>query len=278
MNSSIRNTSFTYALFLKNIGYFLFYRFLGMISVILLIGASLFLILWYSLITCSQFIDGYMEDIYENIDLCHFQKNIYNNMSSICKKINNIFEKDIIYPFDVNVNEEDIMLNYESNNEDIESYSEIENITDKVKTKQEKNKNVIDTFEEEDIINILEMLLNKYNIDLHCLSAGTIDPCSEKGQSLAKKIKKTSKIASSLKRQVKDNIMRDAIDILREILINKCNIYLAYLGSGTIDPCSEKGQSLAKKIKKTSKIASSLKRQVTSNIIRDAKEILYDTE
>ena len=86
MNSSIRNTSFTYIHFLKNIGYFLFYRFLGIISVILLIGASLFLILWYSLITCSQFIDGYMEDIYENIDLCHFQKNIYNNMSSICKK------------------------------------------------------------------------------------------------------------------------------------------------------------------------------------------------
>jgi hypothetical protein len=214
MNSSIRNTSFTYIHFLKNIGYFLFYRFLGIISVILLIGASLFLILWYSLITCSQFIDGYMEDIYENIDLCHFQKNIYNNMSSICKKINNIFEKDIIYPFDVNVNEEDIMLNYESNNEDIESYSEIENITDKVKTKQEKNKNVIDTFEEEDIINILEMLLNKYNIDLHCLSAGTIDPCSEKGQSLAKKIKKTSKIASSLKRQVTSNIIRDAKEIL----------------------------------------------------------------
>lgn len=223
MNSSIRNTSFTYALFLKNIGYFLFYRFLGMISVILLIGASLFLILWYSLITCSQFIDGYMEDIYENIDLCHFQKNIYNNMSSICKKINNIFEKDIIYPFDVNVNEEnvnvnvneeDIMLNYESNNKDIESYSEIENITDKVKTKQEKNKNVIDIFEEEDIINILEMLLNKYNIDLHYLSAGTIDPCSKKGQSLAKKIKKTSKIASSLKRQVTSNIIRDAKEIL----------------------------------------------------------------
>ena len=73
---------------------------------------------------------------------------------------------------------------------------------------------MIDIFEEEDIINILEMLLNKYNIDLHYLSAGTIDPCSEKGQSLAKKIKKTSKIASSLKRQVTSNIIRDAKEIL----------------------------------------------------------------
>lgn len=66
---------------------------------------------------------------------------------------------------------------------------------------------------------------------------------------------------------------------LHSIYINKYNTDLAYLSSGTIDPNSEKGQALSKKIKKTSEIAANLKRRgIKDNIMREAKEIFYDTE
>jgi P4 family phage/plasmid primase-like protien len=66
---------------------------------------------------------------------------------------------------------------------------------------------------------------------------------------------------------------------LHSIYLTKYNNDLAYLSSGTIDPNSDKGQSLSKKIKKTSEIAKNLKRRGSKdNIMREAKEIFYDTE
>ena len=66
---------------------------------------------------------------------------------------------------------------------------------------------------------------------------------------------------------------------LHSIYLSKYNNDLNYLSSGTIDPNSEKGQSLSKKIKKTSEIAKNLKRRgIKDNIMREAKEIFYDTE
>ena len=152
MNSSTRNTSAAYAQFSKSIGYFVFYRLLGIISLLLVMGASLFLIIWYSFITGSQFIDGYMEDIYENINLSEFQKNIYNGMSSVCQRVNSIFGRDIMYPPDVNIKEEPIEVIYESNSQDTESESDsdVEDVTEQFKAEQEANKEVIDLTEEED--------------------------------------------------------------------------------------------------------------------------------
>ena len=150
MSSSTRNTSASYAQFSKSIGYFVFYRLLGIMSLLLVMGASLFLIIWYSFITGSQFIDGYMEDIYENIDLSEFQKNIYNGMCSICQRVNSIFGRDIMYPSGVNIKEEDVEVIYENNSQDTESDSEVEDVTDQFKAEQEENKEVIDLTEEED--------------------------------------------------------------------------------------------------------------------------------
>ena len=150
MSSSTRNTSAAYAQFSKSIGYFVFYRLLGIISLLLVMGASLFLIIWYSFITGSQFIDGYMEDIYENINLSEFQKNIYNGMCSICQRVNSIFGRDIMYPSDVNIKEEDVEVIYENNSQDTESDSEVEDVTDQFKAEQEANKEVIDLTEEAD--------------------------------------------------------------------------------------------------------------------------------
>lgn len=66
---------------------------------------------------------------------------------------------------------------------------------------------------------------------------------------------------------------------LHSIYLSKYNNDLAYLSSGTIDPNSEKGLFLSKKIKKTSEIAKNLKRRsIKDNIMREAKEIFYDTE
>jgi hypothetical protein len=117
-------------------------------------GASLFLIIWYSFITGSQFIDGYMEDIYENINLSEFQKNIYNGMSSVCQRVNSIFGRDIMYPPDVNIKEEPVEVIYESNSQDTESDShsdsEVEDVTEQFKAEQEANKEVIDLTEEAD--------------------------------------------------------------------------------------------------------------------------------
>jgi len=150
MNSSTRNTSAAYAQFSKSIGYFVFYRLLGIMSLLLVMGASLFLIIWYSFITGSQFIDGYMEDIYENINLSEFQKNIYNGMCSICQRVNSIFGRDIMYPSDVNIKEEDVEVIYENNSQDTESDSEVEDVTEQFKAEQEANKEVIDLTEEAD--------------------------------------------------------------------------------------------------------------------------------
>jgi hypothetical protein len=150
MSSSTRNTSAAYAQFSKSIGYFVFYRLLGIMSLLLVMGASLFLIIWYSFITGSQFIDGYMEDIYENINLSEFQKNIYNGMCSICQRVNSIFGRDIMYPPDVNIKEEPVEVIYESNSQDTESDSEVEDVTEKFKAEQEENKEVIDLTEEAD--------------------------------------------------------------------------------------------------------------------------------
>src|SRR6056300_847204 len=154
MSSSTRNTSAAYAQFSKSIGYFVFYRLLGIMSLLLVMGASLFLIIWYSFITGSQFIDGYMEDIYENINLSEFQKNIYNGMSSVCQRVNSIFGRDIMYPPDVNIKEEPVEVIYESNSQDTESDShsdsEVEDVTEQFKAEQEANKEVIDLTEEAD--------------------------------------------------------------------------------------------------------------------------------
>jgi hypothetical protein len=154
MNSSTRNTSAAYAQFSKSIGYFVFYRLLGIMSLLLVMGASLFLIIWYSFITGSQFIDGYMEDIYENINLSEFQKNIYNGMSSVCQRVNSIFGRDIMYPPDVNIKEEPVEVIYESNSQDTESDShsdsEVEDVTEQFKAEQEANKEVIDLTDEAD--------------------------------------------------------------------------------------------------------------------------------
>ena len=154
MNSSTRNTSAAYAQFSKSIGYFIFYRLLGIMSLLLVMGASLFLIIWYSFITGSQFIDGYMEDIYENINLSEFQKNIYNGMYSVCQRVNSIFGRDIMYPPDVNIKEEPVEVIYESNSQDTESDShsdsEVEDVTEQFKAEQEANKEVIDLTDEAD--------------------------------------------------------------------------------------------------------------------------------
>ena len=150
MNSSTRNTSAAYAQFSKSIGYFIFYRLLGIMSLLLVMGASLFLIIWYSFITGSQFIDGYMEDIYENINLSEFQKNIYNGMSSVCQRVNSIFGRDIMYPPDVNIKEEPVEVIYESNSQDTESESDVEDVTEQFKAEQEANKEVIDLTDEAD--------------------------------------------------------------------------------------------------------------------------------
>ena len=72
------------------------------------------------------------------------------------------------------------------------------------------------------------------------------------------------------------------IEISKEvhsIYINKYMNDLQYLNSGSIDQNSEKGQALMKKVKKTSEIAKNLKRRgIKDNIMREAKEIFYDTE
>ena len=161
MSSSTRNTSAAYAQFSKSIGYFVFYRLLGIMSLLLVMGASLFLIIWYSFITGSQFIDGYMEDIYENINLSEFQKNIYNGMCSICQRVNSIFGRDIMYPPDVNIKEEPVEVIYESNSQDTESDSEVEDVTEQFKAEQEENKEVIDLTEEEDEKNDQEIVLTE---------------------------------------------------------------------------------------------------------------------
>jgi hypothetical protein len=150
MSSSTRNTTPAFAEFSKSISYFVFYRLLGIISLVLVMAASLFLIIWYSFITGSQFIDGYMEDIYENINLPYFQEITYNGMSSVCQRVNSIFGRDIMYPPGVNIKEEPVEVIYESNSQDTESDSEVEDVTEQFKAEQEANKEVIDLTEEAD--------------------------------------------------------------------------------------------------------------------------------
>ena len=150
MSSSTRNTTPAFAEFSRSISYFVFYRLLGIISLVLVMAASLFLIIWYSFITGSQFIDGYMEDIYENINLPYFQEITYNGMSSVCQRVNSIFGRDIMYPPGVNIKEEPVEVIYESNSQDTESDSEVEDVTEQFKAEQEANKEVIDLTEEAD--------------------------------------------------------------------------------------------------------------------------------
>ena len=128
MNSSTRNTSAAYAQFSKSIGYFVFYRLLGIMSLLFVMGASLFLIIWYSL------------------NLSEFQKNIYNGMSSVCQRVNSIFGRDIMYPPDVNIKEEPVEVIYESNSQDTESESDVEDVTEQFKAEKE----VIDLTDEAD--------------------------------------------------------------------------------------------------------------------------------
>lgn len=148
MSSSTRNTTPAFTEFSRSISYFVFYRLLGIISLVLVMAASLFLIIWYSFITGSQFIDGYMEDIYENINLPYFQEITYNGMSSVCQRVNSIFGRDIMYPPGVNIKEEPVEVIYESNSQDTESDlhsdSDVEDVTEQFKAEQEANKEVID--------------------------------------------------------------------------------------------------------------------------------------
>lgn len=148
MSSSTRNTTPAFAEFSRSISYFVFYRLLGIISLVLVMAASLFLIIWYSFITGSQFIDGYMEDIYENINLPYFQEITYNGMSSVCQRVNSIFGRDIMYPPGVNIKEEPVEVIYESNSQDTESDSEVEDVTEQFKAEQEADKEVIDLTDE----------------------------------------------------------------------------------------------------------------------------------
>ena len=170
MSSSTRNTTPAFAEFSKSISYFVFYRLLGIISLVLVMAASLFLIIWYSFITGSQFIDGYMEDIYENINLPYFQEITYNGMSSVCQRVNSIFGRDIMYPPGVNIKEEPVEVIYESNSQDTESDlhsdSEVEDVTEQFKAEQEANKEVIDlTNESEDKIEEQEEVLKTDSSD-----------------------------------------------------------------------------------------------------------------
>ena len=150
MSSSTRNTSAAYAQFSRSIGYSIFYRLLGIMSLLLVMAASLFLIIWYSFITGSLFIDGYMEDIYENINLPNFQEITYNGISFICQRVNSIFGRDIIYPPGVNIKKEPVEVIYESNSQDSESDLEVEDVTEQFKAEQEENKEVIDLTEQDD--------------------------------------------------------------------------------------------------------------------------------
>lgn len=166
MSSSTRNTTPAFAEFSKSISYFVFYRLLGIISLILVMAASLFLIIWYSFITGSQFIDGYMEDIYENINLPYFQEITYNGMSSVCQRVNSIFGRDIMYPPGVNIKEEPVEVIYESNSQDTESDSDVEDVTEQFKAEQEADKEVIDlTDESEDKIEEQEEVLKTDSSD-----------------------------------------------------------------------------------------------------------------
>ena len=166
MSSSTRNTTPAFAEFSRSISYFVFYRLLGIISLVLVMAASLFLIIWYSFITGSQFIDGYMEDIYENINLPYFQEITYNGMSSVCQRVNSIFGRDIMYPPGVNIKEEPVEVIYESNSQDTESDSEVEDVTEQFKAEQEANKEVIDlTNESEDKIEEQEEVLKTDSSD-----------------------------------------------------------------------------------------------------------------
>ena len=148
MSSSTRNTCIAFAEFSRSISYFIFYRILGMISLFLVMASSLFLMIWYSLITASQFIDEYMEDIYKNINLPNFQKIIHSGMSCICQRVNSIFGRDIMYPPGVNIKEEPVEVIYE--NTDTNSDSEVEDVTEQFKAEQETNKKVIDLTQEEE--------------------------------------------------------------------------------------------------------------------------------
>lgn len=66
---------------------------------------------------------------------------------------------------------------------------------------------------------------------------------------------------------------------LHNLYFKKYTDGFTYLQSGSIDQNSDKGQSLAKKIRKMSEICKNLKRRgIKDNIMREAKETFYNTE
>ncbi len=71
-------------------------------------------------------------------------------MSPVCQRVNSIFGRDIMYPPDVNIKEEPVEVIYESNSQDTESESDVEDVTEQFKAEQEANKEVIDLTDEAD--------------------------------------------------------------------------------------------------------------------------------
>ena len=143
MFSSTRNPTTAYALFSQSITYFVFYRMLGIISLMLVMSSSLFLILWYSLLTGSQIIDSYMEDIYLSIDVSNFDQLISDAISMVSRRVNTLFGQEIIPETKIKTEKVEDLYDTDSN---FDTDSDIEDVTDEF----EKEPEIIDLTQEEE--------------------------------------------------------------------------------------------------------------------------------
>ena len=95
MASSRKNmsmdTELAFKEFSKNISYCIFNRILGIISLLLIIVSSVFLLLCYWLLTGSKYVEKLMVDLSTDMDLFCFQSVANDTIQSVSDTVNNWF-------------------------------------------------------------------------------------------------------------------------------------------------------------------------------------------
>lgn len=90
MNQS-KNAELAFKEFSRNISYCIFNRILGIISLLLIIASSVFLLLCYWLLTGSKYVEHIMIDICADMDLLYFQRIANDTIQSVSDTVNGWF-------------------------------------------------------------------------------------------------------------------------------------------------------------------------------------------
>ena len=91
-----KNADAAFEEFSRNISICMFNRMLGIVSLVLIITSSIFLLLCYWLLTGSKYVEKLMVDICADIDITYFQSMVNEVIQIVSDKVNGLFGRNFV--------------------------------------------------------------------------------------------------------------------------------------------------------------------------------------